>query len=345
MRSTTATKVFLFAILAAFLISCKTPAYTRKSDPENAADSVKAATLGAFGLEGAAKEQQVDMQQFRRKALNIAYANSGYPRQTLDIIYPSAGEAPYKFVVVFHSGGWAAGDKRSETLAPIFQAITQGYAVVSVNYRLSDEVTWPKPLHDAKAAIRYLRANAFKHLLDASNIVVWGVSSGGHLAEMLAATNNQPAFEDAGLGNPGTSSAVQGVVSWYGIPDVSELTAAGIPAANKLMGFEVKSNKEKTREANPVALVTKDFPPILLVHGTNDQVVPFAQAVNMQTKVNESTGRMIATLKRVEGAGHGDSTIRTNQIVSNCLDFVDRILFNGKNPHRNTNYIAISIGE
>ena len=345
MRSRTATPVLFFVIIAAFLFSCKTPAYTSKSVPETSTDSVKPATLGAFGLEGAGKEQQVDMQQFRRKALNIPFANTANPRQTLDIIYPVDGEAPYKFIVVFHGGGWAAGDKRSGTLAPIFQAITQGYAVASVNYRLSDEVIWPKPLHDAKAAIRYLRANAFKHLLDASNIVVWGVSAGGHLAEMLAATNNQPAFEDPGLGNPVTSSAVQGVVSWYGIPDVSELTAAGIPAANKLMGYEVKTNKEKTREANPVALVTKNFPPILLVHGTNDQVVPFAQAVKLQTKVNETTGIMIATLKRVEGARHGDSTIRTNQIASNCLDFVDKILFNGKNPHRNEAYINMKISE
>ena len=345
MRSRTATQVLFFVILAAFLFACKTPAFISKPKPENATDSLKSAGLGEFGLEGVDKEQQVDMQQFRRKAVNIAYAHTTNPRQMLDIIYPLAGEAPYKFIVVFHGGGWAAGDKRSEPLAPIFQAITQGYAVASVNYRLSDEVTWPKPLHDAKAAIRYLRANAFKHLLDASNMVVWGVSSGGHLAEMLAATNNQPAFEDVSLGNPATSSAVQGVVSWYGIPDVSELTAAGIPAANQLMGYDVKTNKEKTREANPVALVTKDFPPILLVHGTNDQVVPFAQAVNLQTKVNEATGRMIATVKRVEGAGHGDSIIKTNQIVSNCLDFVDRILFNGKNPHRNTSYLDIKLSE
>ncbi|MES2891987.1 MAG: alpha/beta hydrolase [Bacteroidota bacterium] len=334
-----------FLALTVFF-ACSAPKFATKPSLETSTkDSARATSLGEFELQRQGKDRKIGMSQFRRKALDIAYTTAKNPRQVLDIIYPDTGAAPYKCIVVFHGGGWAYGSKQSETVAPIFQAISQGYAVVSVDYRLADEVTWPKPLHDAKAAIRYVRANAFRHLLDATNIVVWGVASGGHLAEMLAATNNQPGFEDLALGNPFTSSAVQGVVAWYPVSDISELPDAMSAAAGKIMGVNVKDNKTQLREMNPVELVTKDFPPILLVHGTKDQLIPFSQSVSMQQKVNEATGKMIATLRRIEGAVNGDPQIKSPESFSQDLDFVDRILFAGKNPHRQRNYISINLDQ
>jgi acetyl esterase/lipase len=328
-----------------FFISC-TPKYTSQPGTAKATvDSVKTKAMSEFDLQSAGTEKTVDMTQFTRKVLNIAYTKTKNPRQTLDIIYPTTGEAPYKLIVVFHGGGWAKGDKQSESIGSIFQAVTQGYAVASVNYRLSDEVTWPKPLHDAKAAIRYLRANAFRHLLDAEKVVVWGTSTGGHLAQMLAATNNQRAFEDLRMGYATISSAVQGVVSWYGISDITALPATATPAANKLMGFDVKAEKSRAREASPVELVTADFPPIWLVHGTGDELVPFEQSTNMKKKVDEATGRIISTVKPYNGAAHGDPAIKTPVSVGDDLDFVDKILFNGRNPYRNRNYITIKMSE
>ncbi len=280
------------------------------------------------------------MAQFEKTELNVPYAGTNNKRQTLDIIYPTTGKSPYKTIVLIHGGGWIIGDKETERLSSVFQATTQGYAVVSINYRLSHEVTWPKPLHDAKAAIRFIRANADRYQLDTKNIVVWGSSAGGHIAEMLGATNNIPAFEDLTMGNAAYSSAIQGIVAWYPVSDISELPDIATIFVNKLMGFDIRDNKDKTRDAIPIKLVTKDFPPILLVHGTNDQLVPYHQSVDMQQKVKELTGRE-PELITFKGAAHADPRIKTTENVMNNLNFVDKIVYNGNNPYRNTKYIDI----
>lgn len=336
---TTIRLVVLYIMLATTFYACRDSSKPRVTDPSK----YERATLGESSANASGKERNVDMSQFSKTALNIPYAGNSNARQMLDIAYPSVGKAPYKTIIVFHGGGWMSGNKQSETIASIFQATTQGYAIISVNYRLSDEVKWPKPLHDAKAAIRFIRANANRYLLDTKKLVVWGASTGGHIAEMLAATNDQPAFEDLSMGNKDASSAVQGVVSWYGIANVSSLVSTGVPSANRIMGFDVHANKARTHDANPIELVTNRFPPILLVHGTNDQIVPYQQSVDMQRKVNEVTGKRTAELVLYKGASHGDGVIKSKNNVAKCLDFVDSILFDGKNPYRNTNYTDIKI--
>ncbi len=305
------------------------------------ADRVTQSEMGEYAAHAKGKVKSIDISQFPKTIVDIHYAAGDNPRQTLDIIYPSVGEAPYKAIVIVHGGGWKYGDKRAETLAPMLQATTQGYAVVSLNYRLSDEVIWPKPLHDVKAAIRFLRAKGKDYELDTKNIVVWGSSAGGHIAMMLGATNNHPAFENLSMGYENFSSAVQGVISWYGVADISRVTNLGSHPANEIMGFNVQENWEKTNDANPINLVGPDFPPILLVHGTNDKVVPYMQSVNMKNVVNEATGREIATLMTVEGVGHGDNKFKTAENMSKYFDFADKILYNGNNPYRSKNYISI----
>lgn len=287
----------------------------------------------------------IDMSQFSNAILDIPYANNQNHHQTLDIVYPSVAEPPYKTIVVLHGGGWMAGDKQCKSISSIFQATTQGYALVSVNYRLSDEVKWPKPLLDAKAAIRFIRTNASSYKLDAGKIVVWGESAGAHIAMMLAATNGHPAFENLSMGNTAISSSVQGVVAWYGIADISRLPNLAVPAANAIMGYDISKNWEKTNDANPIKLVTESFPPILLVHGTNDQIVPFSHSANMHSMVNDATNKLTAELIAFEGAGHGDAVIKSNDNVIQNLDFVDKILFNGNNPYRNKNYIKIRLAQ
>ena len=294
-------------------------------------------TMNAIG-----SKRKIDMAQFKKTELDLPYADTNNKKQTLDIVYPTHDKAPYKTIVLIHGGGWMFGDKETESIASVFQATTQGYAVVSINYRLSDEVTWPKPLHDAKAAIRFIRANADKYQLDTKNLVAWGGSAGGHIAEMLGATNDQPAFEDLTMGNAAYSSAIQGIVAWYPVSDISGLTDAGTVPANKIMGFDVRANKDKTHDASPVNLVAKDFPPVLFVHGTNDNIVPYQQSVDMQKKIKEITDRKPEFIT-FKGAGHGDQRIKTTENVMNNLHFVDEILYNGKNPYRNTNYLDIKI--
>lgn len=288
--------------------------------------------------------QYIDMHQFKKTILDIAYTNTKNKYQKLDIIYPSVGKAPYKFIMVFHGGGWIKGHRKSASIASIQSATQQGYAVVNVGYRLAPEVTWPAQLHDAKAAVRFIRANAQKYNLDATNIVVWGSSAGGQLVQMLAATNDLKEMEDLSMGNADVSSKVQGVISWYGVSDVASLTNHGVDYANALMGFNVMHDVSKARVASPIDYVNENFPPILLVHGSNDQLVPFEQSVQMAIKVNSITGEKRAKLKLFINGKHSDAIIKSISNVDDNLHFVDKIMYpDSYNPYRSKNYTKIKV--
>jgi|GEM_PF-697963 len=313
-------------------------------DIQRISTNLPPADMGEFTADLRKKPPEIIMDQFRKTALDIPYANTENPAQRLDIIYPFVGEAPFKVIVNFHGGGWEAGNKRSANSAAVQWATYQGYAVVNAGYRLSGEAKWPAQVHDAKAAVRFIRANAKRYQLDADKIVVWGNSAGGHLAEMLAATNNNPKMEDLSMGNPKTSSAVQGAVSWYGVSEIISLARLGAPFGDKLMGYCIQCKEEKAWTASPIEFVNRHFPPILFVHGTNDQVVPFAQSIKMAKKVNIATGREQARVKLFINASHGDAAIKSIENVADNLYFVDGILFpGGKNPYRSLHYEPIKV--
>jgi dipeptidyl aminopeptidase/acylaminoacyl peptidase len=160
---------------------------------------------------------------------------------------------------------------------------------------------------------------------------------------MLGVTNNLPDFEDLSMGSKKETSTVQGIVSWYGVSDISSLTDAGKPFADKIMGFDVRKNRMKTYNASPIELVTDQHPPLLLVHGTMDEVVPYQQSVNMQKKINNVTGKQTAVLIPFIRAAHSDNVIKSNDSIAECLDFIDGILFKERNPYRSQNFITVRV--
>lgn len=319
-------------------LSCSSP-----NQAKNQRNTGSLSDEGPQVTQASPTDQTVDMKQYERAVLNIPYANTSNPRQSLDIIYPKGAKAPYPVIMVLYSEGWSTGDKQSVVVAPILDASFQGYAVVSVNYRLSGEVRWPKPLHDVKAAIRFLRARGDQYELNTQRLVVWGVSTGGHLALMLGATNDLPAYEDLSMGNANSSSVVQGVIVWRGVSDLSTLSGPTATQANILMGYDVKLHVERAREASPVALATRGFPPLRLLHGTDDQIIPFSQSDHMAKAVNSHTGKHTVELLVFIGDGHTGGSIGSVHYVNRDLDFVDRILYSGKNPYRNDNGVGVKI--
>lgn len=331
-------KYFSYSILLLLtIVSCtKVPGSDSSAELPNEADSMAFDTTLVDSM-FAGSELKLDMEQFTKKVMNIPYTNDALSRhQKLDVIYPEETIGPYKVIVILHGGGWMSGDKQSETIAPLFEVLNQGYAVVSVNYRLSGEARWPAQLYDVKTAIRFLRENADTYRLDADKIVVWGIDAGGHLALMLAATNESPDYEQTEQGSPDYSSRVNGVIAWYAPADLTALPQRMLPMTNRLMGFEVKSNGEKVKLASPLTLVTDSFPPVLLVHGTNDSIVPYQQSVDLLHKVNLLTGDLRAELLTFEDGYHADPMIRTSVNVLNNLDFADKIYYKEKNPYRTT---------
>lgn len=290
----------------------------------------------------AASTERVDPDQFWKVEEGVAYtADETSPRQRLDIVYPFEGEPPYPVIVHFHSGDWQTGHRQSASDSAVYWAIYQGYALVNVGYRLADDAHWPAQLHDARAALRFLRANADQYQLDAGRMVAWGSGSGGHLAQMLAATNGDPVAEAPDMGQATASSAVQGVVSWSGVSDLSDMAPETRELADQLLdAFAYQS--DAGLDASPVANIHADFPPILLVHGTSDTVVPFEQSARMAIRVNAVTGKQQAQLILRINAGHRDPRIADPGVMAQSLDFVDDILFaDSENPHRSSFFPAI----
>ncbi|HJQ70429.1 MAG TPA: alpha/beta hydrolase [Blastocatellia bacterium] len=269
---------------------------------------------------------------------NIEYARAGGKTLLLDLYLPAGSTAALPVVVWIHGGGWASGDKGNGGHAARLTA--RGYAVASINYRLSWEDRFPAQVEDCKAAIRWLRANASRYNLDADRIGVWGSSAGGHLAALLG-TSGGAAELEGDLGNGEQSSRVQAVVDWYGPSDFlkmqSESLACGVvdhdsPLSPEalLLGCPIRLCEDRARRASPVTYATADDPPFLIMHGTNDCLVPPLQGRDMQESL--AAVGVEATLKFIQGAGHGGDEFETAENRKLVDDFLDRHLARPSQP-------------
>jgi acetyl esterase/lipase len=196
-----------------------------------------------------------------------------------------------------------AGSK--EGGGPALPFLRKGYAVASINYRLSQHAKFPAQIEDCKAAIRWLRAHAKMYHLDPDHIGVWGASAGGHLVALLG-TSGDVKDLDGRDGPTGQSSRVQAVVDWFGPTDVTRMGGAhNRPDSpeGRLIGGPVQENKEKAERANPIAYVSKDDPPFLILHGDKDPTVPFNQSELLADALRKAG--VDVTLCPVKGAGHG----------------------------------------
>jgi acetyl esterase/lipase len=244
---------------------------------------------------------------------DVPYAGTDNPVQTLDLVLPvKRAEDPLPVVVYVHGGAWLAVDK-SFGLPPVIPYAASGqYAGVTIGYRLSGEATWPAQIHDCKAAIRWIRANAAKYGLDADRIGVWGDSAGGHLVAILGTSGDVPAMNGRLGPNADLSSRVACVVDFFGPTDLLRMVQVAPPesdqdAANwpetRLIGGPIQDNPEKVASASPLTYVTADDPPFLIVHGTQDPIVPFNQSELLHAALAKAG--VPSTLIAVEGAGHG----------------------------------------
>jgi acetyl esterase/lipase len=247
----------------------------------------------------------------------ITYAVAfGFRPLQLDLWVP-AGDAPAPLVVWVHGGGFMFGDRRHlpETLRPnqVFDALlAAGLAVATIDYRHALEAPFPAQLHDAKAAVRYLRAHADDLGISTARIGVMGESAGGHIAALVGLTAHRADLEGT-HGVVGPSSAVDAVVDWYGPADLATMPRKTLPpeiAAKLPPELLVAPEDQLTRglegpalaDASPVTHVTPDAPPFLLVHGTTDWLVPYAQSEQLAAAL--VAAGVPVRLVPVDGAEH-----------------------------------------
>jgi len=244
---------------------------------------------------------------------DIPYADNDNPRQKLDLFLPKTrkSDKPLPVVAFIHGGAWMAGNKNGggRMVAPY---VAPGeYAGASIAYRLSQEAIWPAQIHDCKAAIRWLKANAKKHKLDPDRIAVWGTSAGGHLAAMLGVSGDVKQLEGKIGGNLEFDSRVACVVNWFGPTDMLTIgkypsglkhDAPNSPEA-KLLGGAIHENKHAARSASPVTHASKGDAPTLTMHGTEDRTVPFNQGERIHEALTKAG--VDSVFVKMIGAGHG----------------------------------------
>jgi acetyl esterase/lipase len=234
----------------------------------------------------------------------IEYANPDDQHLQLNLARPKTGDGPFPAIVCIHGGGFRAG-KRESYDGLIVRLAEQGYVAITVTYRLAPKYQFPAAVHDTKAAVRWVRANAAKYKIDPSRIGTTGGSAGGHLAQFLGVTAGVKEFEGDG-GNPAESSAVACVVNVYGPSDFTKSYGKSVDAAEVLPLF-LGGNLEKARKlhlkASPLYWVTPVAAPTLCIHGTLDKYVAHEQAVWLVDKMNAAGAE--AELVTLEGAGHG----------------------------------------
>jgi acetyl esterase/lipase len=244
----------------------------------------------------------------------------GFRPLLLDLYLPGPGAASGAAIVYVHGGGWAVGTRRRFGRAfvawsptPLDLLAQAGFVVATVDYRLSGEAHFPAQLHDVKAAVRWIRANAGLLGLDSSRIVAWGESAGGHLAMLAGLTGDDSAL----LGDVGEfldqSSAVSAVIDWYGPMNLLSIGSQHAPSGDKnpdaaeswessMVGVPLQVDPQRTLAASPISYVHAGAPPVQIHHGTVDSLVPYAQSVEFADALRNAGGDV--ELIGVEGSDH-----------------------------------------
>jgi acetyl esterase/lipase len=244
---------------------------------------------------------------------NVQYVPGNDPAQRLDLFLPAqAGGKPLPLVIYIHGGGWSAGDLEA---GPNIALVGQGYAAASLQYRFSQQALFPAQIQDCQAAIRWLRANSKKYNIDPAHFGVWGASAGGHLAALLGTAGGKNVFPSIG-GNENQSDRVQAVCDEFGPADFTTVMSQASADKHKnmfdfnhgdpysvLIGVPLGSDKARTDAVSPVHYVSRDNPPFLILHGTADTLVPYAQSVELYDALKNA--RVYALLQTFRDAGHG----------------------------------------
>lgn len=239
--------------------------------------------------------------------LDVVYGEAGGQLLKLDFAKPTVCRGQSVPVIVYiHSGGWRSGSKSGAfDLDIVKMGFQLGFAVASIDYRLAPKFRFPAQINDCKLAIRFLRRNAADFGIDPARIAAAGGSAGGHLSALLAVTDERDGFEGPGL--DGISSRILAAVDEFGPTDLtdvaSQTTSEGMSMVTDLLGCDPNVCPALALAASPNAYVTPDDPPILIIHGDKDTLVPFRQSELFAERLRIA-GNACALIK-VRNAEHG----------------------------------------
>ncbi|WP_404335420.1 alpha/beta hydrolase fold domain-containing protein [Planococcus rifietoensis] len=326
------TSTFLSITLAATLLAgCSING--SENEPEET-------TQAAETKQQSAESEAIDTSFIENKYLDIEYGGP-WKSQKLDIYLPNEGEGPFPVIVAIHGGGFMQGDKTGIDIAPMLEGVNRGYAVVSVNYRLSSESLFPAAINDVKSAIRFVKANAEEYNLNPEKLAAWGGSAGGHLAALAGTSGDDDALNGKNTENSHHSSEVQAVVDWYGqinfLKMDEQFEESGITPKlgerntdesleSKYMGRNITEKVEDVKKANPETYITENDPAFLIQHGTADPNVPTQQSIDFAEKLTAVLGEEKVELTLFDGAVHGGESFNSEENLNKVFSFLDEAL-------------------
>lgn len=263
---------------------------------------------------------------------NVVYASTS-SAQKMDIYVPT-GTGPFPAVVLIHGGAFKAGDKAMEATNAA-KLVANGYVAISINYRLSGEAVFPAAVHDCKAAVRFIRANASTYRINPNKIGTWGASAGGNLSAILGTSGGDSYLEGTQGSNLTTSSTVQATIDWFGPINfatmVSEGLALGFASSynvnneSQYLGVDANSpaNIAIVNKANPTTYIDANDPPFWIQVGSVDPLIPYTQSLNFYNSLKAVLGDSKVGYELINGAGHGGALFSTDANLTKAITFLD----------------------
>lgn len=242
---------------------------------------------------------------------NITYATANNSELKLDLYLPKDRSTPKPTLILFHGGGWVAGQKERNVLW-LLPYLSMGWAVINVEYRIAQNSLAPAAVEDCRCALRWATYNAARYNLDASKFVLTGTSAGGHLALITGMLPSQNVFDRQCPTNDSTRWAkgtepqvkVAAVVNWFGITDVTDLLEGPNAKHYAIEWFGSMSNRQElARQVSPLNYVRAGAPPVITIHGDQDNIVPYNHAVQLHAALDKAG--VPNQLVTIRGGKHG----------------------------------------
>ena len=254
--------------------------------------------------------------------LNVVYTKVNNWEGKMDLYLPPNAGKSTPIIINIHGGGWNKGVKESQTgFSTFFRA---GFAIANVEYRLSGQATAPAAIQDIRCALVYLIKNADALNIDKNKIVLQGSSSGGHLALMGGLLGNNHKFDNNCMGVENIKVAA--IIDKYGITDVWDWAYGPMitsKSATQWLGAKAKDSAF-AKSVSPLYNVSKQSPPVFIVHGNADQTVPYTQSVDLHEKL--LAAGVYTEFETVEGGLHGKfSKERNNELNKSIINFITNI--------------------
>jgi acetyl esterase/lipase len=261
---------------------------------------------------------------------NISYSTNPAPRQNFDLILPAQkGNKPFPLVVWIHGGAWLSGLKEWDNVKYL---VRDGYAIASVDYRFSTEAPFPAQIQDCNAALNFILAHATNYGVSSTQFVVGGGSAGGHLALLLGLARNERNF--------GTEPSIipLAILDFFGPTDFNKAkndledihSEKGVELFNdavpKLLGSSLGQFADKATSASPMTYINKANPPVLIVQGGQDDLVPAIQSRRLQEALDQAGVKN--ELIFLKDAGHDGAAFSTPEVANKVTSFLNRIFTN-----------------